>query len=511
MDKENAPAALGNTERGEAETAKSLYTETPDISTWTAGEVVEQYHFLNLYPLDIQGAAAAFQHLHGYGPSYDTVRTFPAYAYDSRATVWREWQYPNGWKARDTILPEMTVIVVALCALEAFRANRDEGFNVNEAKAETDYRKLRQRHLGITVDKAIKLAAAQTAVAAWNPDANTIGLPAGECLYLTPTNPSTGVHHIDQEPEDYLTRALAATPGKTTRLWQDFLETLTGGDVLIENALKVWTAAALFDGNPHHKAHILYGDGNTGKSTYLKTIQAALGDYAGSARASVFTSEKDSHPAELLPFVDKRLVVLPELPLGALRSDLLKTVTGGDSISVRGMRQNPRTETPSATLMFSANELPSIRLVDNALKRRLLVWPFNTVPDTIDLALGDKLASEEHLGGVVTWLVGGIRAYLRILHTGADMPIPDAVANATADYFRDADTVGQWADASLIDGGETLAASLYLSFKAWTEGRGRKALSERSFGLWMGRHYDRQRSKAGNVYPVTINGYYPES
>ena len=61
-----------------------------------------------------------------------------------------------------------------------------------------------------------------------------------------------------------------------------------------------------------------------------------MGDYAGSARASVFTSEKDSHPAELLPFIDKRLVILPELSRGALRSDLLKTVTGGDSISVRG-------------------------------------------------------------------------------------------------------------------------------------------------------------------------------
>ena len=72
-------------------------------------------------------------------------------------------------------------------------------------------------------------------------------------------------------------------------LWADFLDTLTGGDVLMEHALKVWTAAALFDGNPHHKAHILYGDGNTGKSTFLKTIQAAFGDYAGSARASVFT------------------------------------------------------------------------------------------------------------------------------------------------------------------------------------------------------------------------------
>ena len=362
---------------------QAIPPDPSDFSTWTAAEVVEEYHSLNLYPLDVQGAAAALRDLHGYGPTYDIVRRFPAFAYDSRAGHWREWQYPKGWKAKESILPEMTVIMVALCALEAYRANRDDAGGMNFAKAETDYRKLRQRHLGQTVDKAIKLAAAQTTIDAWNPDANTIGLPDGECLYLTPTNPTAGVHHIDQTPEDYLTRTLAAAPSRASRLWSDFLDTLTGGDVMMEHALKVWTAAALFDGNPHHKAHILYGDGNTGKSTFLKTIQAAFGDYAGSARASVFTSEKDSHPAELLPFVDKRLVVLPELPLGALRSDLLKTVTGGDSISVRGMRQNPRTETPSANLMFSCNELPSIRLVDNALKRRLMVWPFNNVPESL--------------------------------------------------------------------------------------------------------------------------------
>ena len=136
--------------------------------------------------------------------------------------------------------------------------------------------------------------------------------------------------------------------------------------------------------NPEHKTHILFGDGATGKSTFLKVIMHAMGDYAGTARASLFTTEGDQHSAELLPFVNKRLVVLPELPRGALRSDILKAVTGGDSISVRGMRQNPRTETSTATLFFSANEMPSIRLVDEALKRRLLVWPFDHKPTKID-------------------------------------------------------------------------------------------------------------------------------
>ena len=106
----------------------------------------------------------------------------------------------------------------------------------------------------------------------------------------------------------------------------------------LEDGLQTWFGLAMMSGNPHHKAHILFGDGNTGKSTFLKTVQAAMGDYAGSARASVFTSEKDSHPAELLPFIDQRLVILPEL------SNYLKTVrrqTRRTTVARRPLQKDP--------------------------------------------------------------------------------------------------------------------------------------------------------------------------
>lgn len=477
-------------------------------STLTAAEMFDLYHSLAVYPLDIQGAADAFRQLYGYGEMYAHVRPYPGFAYDTRAGVWREWWGGIGWRERASVLPEMTGIVAGLCAIEAWRKNDRDSRQAD--KIEAEYRKLRRQHLGQTVSKAITLAAVQSAVGQWDANENLLGLPDGECLYITPTNPRAGVHPATQEAADYLTRKMAAAPGRRSPLWESLVGGLTGGDTFMESALQVWMAAALLPGNVHHKAHILFGDGNTGKSTFLKTIQHAMGDYAASARSSVFVSEKDNHPAELLPFTQNRLVVLPELPLGALRSDLLKAVTGGDAISVRGMRENPRTATPSATLMFSANELPSIRLVDNALRRRLLIWPCDNAPVKVDLQLGGKLASEEHIGGVVAWIVTGIQKYLRTLHEGLDMPIPDRVRDATETYFQEADNVGQWADACLEEGGETLAANLYASFAAWCAGRGRKPLSEKTFGLWMGRHYERRHTKSGNLYPVSVNNSYPE-
>ena len=231
---------------------------------------------------------------------------------------------------------------------------------------------------------------------------------------------------------------------------------------------------------------------------------AAMGDYAGTARASLFTTEGDSHSAELLPFVNKRLVVLPELPRGALRSDILKAVTGGDSISVRGMRQNPRTDTPTATLFFSANEMPSIRLVDEAIKRRLLVWPFDHKPDKIDVQLGSTLVSDDHLPGVITWLVDGLRTVTRLRANGEALPVPEKVAAASREYFHDVDNIGVWRDACVDESGSTSSKLLYDSFKVLCESNNRKPLAVRSFGLWMGRNYQKSHTRNGPEYNVTI-------
>ena len=337
----------------------------------------------------------------------------------------------------------------------------------------------------------------------WDHNEDLIGLPEAEAYCYDLEQDYDKCFLVNQQPSDFITKSMAARPFRPTRPWLDFLESLTGGDTEVQDCLQLWTSLGLLEGNPWSKAHILYGDALTGKSTYLEVIQAAAGDYAASARPAVFTSEKEHHPAELLPFTEKRLVVLPELTAGTLKSDLLKAVTGGDAISVRGMRQNPRTETPSATLFFSANELPSIRFVDNALRRRILIWPMDTKPDKIDYTLKATLKGPEHLGGIVEWLREGLVKGARL--NGQPPPIPKAVADATETYFAEADSVGLWAEARTTDGGETQGSVLYKNFYDWCEIKKRKPLSERSFSLWMGRNFTRKHYRDGNRYPVTIS------
>ena len=349
-------------------------------STLGVEPMAEEWHFLSEFALDVQGFAEGFAFLYGHGPSYDFIRTYKPLGYDSETGKWREFDIGSGWTLRRSILLEMQDIISGCCALEAKRTTD------GTEKAEIAYRKLRQKHLRDT-EKAINAVKPILDVDKWDADDMCLGLPTGEYLYVTPTNPTTAVWQNQQEATDYITKHMACEPRGRSRLWGEFLRETCGNDVDLEEGLQVWTAAAMLPGNVESKAHIAFGDGATGKTTFLRTVQAAMGDYAGTARASVFTSEKEFHPAELLPFVDKRLIVLPELPRGSLRSDLLKVVSGGDSLSVRGMRENPRAAKPTATLWFSCNELPATRLVDEALKRRLMIWPFDHKPEKIDVRL----------------------------------------------------------------------------------------------------------------------------
>ena len=255
-------------------------------------------------------------------------------------------------------------------------------------------------------------------------------------------------------------------------------------------------------GNDEHKSHILFGGGATGKSTFMRAIQAAFGSYAGTARASVFTSDKDNHPAERIPFMTYHLVLLPELPAGVLRSDLLKDISGGDMISYRGMRENPRDGQPLATLVFSANELPVLQSVDFAIKRRLLVWPMDHRADTPDTQLTAKLTTDDNLGAVVSWLKDGLTRYLEHVAAGEPLPIPTRVQEATDEFFDNADTLDRWAEECLQEGMMTQSSVLHAHHVAWCEGRKRKPKTLWAVGSWLSRHYKRQTIDSKSFYPV---------
>ncbi len=120
-----------------------------------------------------------------------------------------------------------------------------------------------------------------------------------------------------------------------------------------------------------------------GKSVLLKTVADILGDYHKTASIETFTaSNTDRHPTDLAGLRGARLVTAIETEEGRRWAESrIKTLTGGDRVSARFMRQDFFEFTPQFKLVIAGNHKPSLRSVDEAIRRRFHLIPFAvTIP-----------------------------------------------------------------------------------------------------------------------------------
>jgi putative DNA primase/helicase len=105
------------------------------------------------------------------------------------------------------------------------------------------------------------------------------------------------------------------------------------------------------------------------------------------------------------------------------------------------MRQDFFEFTPTHKIVIVGNHRPALRNVDEAMRRRLLLIPFDAVipPEARDPQLAEKLALERP--AILGWMLAGCRAWLE---RGLDPP--RRVLAATKDYFESADAIARWVE-----------------------------------------------------------------
>ena len=169
------------------------------------------------------------------------------------------------------------------------------------------------------------------------------------------------------------------------------------------------------------------------------------------------------------------------------------------------MRQDFFVVKPDCTLWVSTNQPPALRMVDDAIKRRLRIWPFTHKPVEVDPRLGERLQEPAMLGNVLQWALQGAEMYARL---EGELPDCDAVEEATSDYFSDVDTIAAWLEAvttpAHIPEHDTGAAAAFKHYAAWCEAEGQKPSSRTAWGISMGRRMERRRGKRGHVYPIEL-------
>ena len=255
----------------------------------------------------------------------------------------------------------------------------------------------------------------------------TIDLQTGE---LRDHNPADLCHL--QAPVEY-------DPDAEAPLWKACLETWLPDPNLREYVQR--EAGAATTGRHTETISVHYGTGANGKSKFFGALQHVLGPYACVPHKSLLVAERhEQHDTVKAALFRVRLAVASETDVtDRLNESMIKSLTGGDRISGRRMREDPWEFDPTHILVIASNHRPEVQGSDEGIWRRLRLVPWTvTIPEgERDPELHHRLMAEAP--GILRWLVDGAKRYLA---EGLDPP--EAVRIATDRYRNAEDKVSRF-------------------------------------------------------------------
>jgi putative DNA primase/helicase len=140
---------------------------------------------------------------------------------------------------------------------------------------------------------------------------------------------------------------------------------------------------------------ILHGEKDTGKSLLIHLLSAVLGEFSGSTNERVFKESRSeaAHDTAVFSLIGKRVNHVGELKKGdKFNEELLKRVTGGDSLNIRKAGSNDNVDTTPKTVLFLAtNGIPKFE--DEAFSKRMRVFTFPNKFATNNPKFAHKLLS----------------------------------------------------------------------------------------------------------------------
>ncbi len=284
--------------------------------------------------------------------------------------------------------------------------------------------------------------------------------------------------------DDWLTRLAPVPydPSATCPRWEAFLLHAMGGNESLVAFLQRAIGYSLTGHTEEHVFFLLYGLGSNGKSTFLETIRAVMGDLSAVADFNTFLKrDNDGARNDIARLVGTRLVSAVEAEAGKpLAESFIKQLTGSDTITARFLFKEFFDFKPRFKIWLAANHKPAISGGDHGIWRRVRLVPFTvTIPEhEKDPRLPQKLAEE--LPGILAWAVRGCLAWRE-----NGLGVPEDVKAATASYREEMDAFAGFVEASCVpEAGATVPASaLYAAYTKWCEENGERARSQKSLAF----------------------------
>lgn len=222
----------------------------------------------------------------------------------------------------------------------------------------------------------------------------------------------------------------------------------------------------------------LNGPPRSGKSTFVETLAAVMGDYARPMNQNLLFGRSGNPEFVVAAVRGARMIHLGEPPVGAeLNVPLLKAISGGDSLTGRGVYGRAEVSyRPDCTVWLSTNH--HLEHADEALWQRMRIFEFRTDWSARggkgqswirEAMIGDPVEREAFLA----WVLAGARALVgeedgwggswQVWDDAADEA--RAGVDPVAQFMAEVLVVGAGAA-----GSELSAARLKSAWQAWSMG-----------------------------------------
>lgn len=330
-----------------------------------------------------------------------------------------------------------------------------------------------QRHLEAMVSLAQYEESIPVSITEFDTDLWLLGVANGTL------NLQTG-ELLSHSREHRITRLspVAYDPDAVCPTWLSFLNRIMQGDKELTRYLQKAVGYALTGATKEQCLFLLHGTGANGKSTFIETLRALLGEYALQADFSTFLySDSTRVRSDIARMRGARLVSAVEANEGKrLDEAVIKQLTGGDTVTARHLYEREFEYKPQYKIFLAANHLPTIRGTDNGIWRRLKRIPFVvTIPaEEQDRSLPAKLIEE--LPGILNWALEGC-----LIWQQEGLGNPKAVEEATSEYRSEQDVLVDFIADCCLEGTGTSSTlkDLHRVFTHWAKETGEYAGNSR--------------------------------
>lgn len=197
-------------------------------------------------------------------------------------------------------------------------------------------------------------------------------------------------------------------------------------------------------GFPHKVFFFIGNKGANGKSTFLEMLNSFVGDLGTN-----ISLENFNDATSVVELEGKLVNVGDDIDPSFLESSSnFKILASGNTLMVRPIYATPYRMKNKATLIFTANDMPTFKDKSGGIARRLIIIPCDNEVQEVDFEIDEKLSTDEAKSYLLNLALGGLN---RIAKNGGSISESETIDHLVKEYLTETNNILQFLNDVGID------------------------------------------------------------